>query len=69
MFPLSIVARRSATAALRSGGAVRFLNVHEYISMELLKDHGVPTPEAYVASTASEAENIYMSKFNNKRKL
>eukprot|EP00540_Astrosyne_radiata_P010322 CAMPEP_0116836236 /NCGR_PEP_ID=MMETSP0418-20121206/7984_1 /TAXON_ID=1158023 /ORGANISM="Astrosyne radiata, Strain 13vi08-1A" /LENGTH=439 /DNA_ID=CAMNT_0004465983 /DNA_START=61 /DNA_END=1380 /DNA_ORIENTATION=+ len=49
-----------ATPAL---GAVRNLNVHEYISMELMNAHGIATPSGYVASTPEEAENIYMQKF------
>jgi len=32
--------------------------VHEYVSMTLLKDAGVPTPKFGVAKTAEEAKKI-----------
>ena len=50
---------RTAIAAL---GAVRNLNVHEYISMEILHANRIPTPKAYVAKTAEEADDIYNQK-------
>ncbi len=37
---------------------VRNLSVHEYVSMTLLKDAGVPTPKFGVAKTAAEAKKI-----------
>lgn len=37
---------------------VRNLSVHEYVSMSLLKDAGVPTPKFGVAKTAAEARKI-----------
>jgi succinyl-CoA synthetase beta subunit len=46
--------------ALPTIGAVRNLNVHEYISMEIMQDHGIAVPEGYVACTPEEAENHYM---------
>ena len=52
-----LATRRTALPAV---GAVRNLNVHEYISMEIMHDHGIATPEGYVASTPEEAENVYM---------
>ena len=39
-------------------GQKRFLNVHEYISMGLMKEFGVPVPRGAVASTPEEAERI-----------
>jgi succinyl-CoA synthetase beta subunit len=39
-------------------GQKRFLNVHEYISMGLMRDYGVPVPRGAVASTPEEAERI-----------
>merc|ERR1711899_584086 len=36
----------------------RNLSVHEYVSMSLLKDAGVPTPKFGVATTAAEARKI-----------
>jgi succinyl-CoA synthetase beta subunit len=40
-------------------GAVRNLNVHEYISMEIMNEHGIATPKNFVATTAKEADEIY----------
>ena len=45
-------------------GAVRYLNVHEYISMEILSSHGIQTPECYVANTPSEAEHLFLHSLN-----
>ena len=56
------VVRRSVAPA--SAGAIRNLNVHEYVSMELLKAHGVQTPAGYVASTPEEAENHFLHNLN-----
>lgn len=39
----------------------RNLNVHEYISMDLMKQYGVPVPRCHVASTPDEAEEVYAS--------
>merc|ERR1711997_151585 len=36
----------------------RNLSVHEYVSMSLLKDAGVPTPKFGVATTSAEARKI-----------
>ncbi len=40
-------------------GQRRFLNVHEYISMGLMKEYGVPVPRGAVATTPEEAERVY----------
>jgi len=53
----------------RRGGAVRCLNVHEYISMELMKTYGVRTPECYVASTADEAQHLFSNSLNKRELL
>ena len=37
---------------------MRNLSVHEYVSMSLLKDAGVPTPKFGVATTVEEAKKI-----------
>ena len=58
---LRTMARRTAIPTV---GAVRNLDVHEYISMETMAAHGIKTPECYVASTAEEAENIFMNSLN-----
>lgn len=56
--------RRTAAPAV---GAVRNLNVHEYISMEIMKNHGIKTPDCYVASTPEEAEHIYNNSLNRRK--
>jgi len=56
--------QRTATAAV---GAVRNLNVHEYISMEIMNAHHIPTPRAYVAKTPEEAEAIYTQKLAHRK--
>ncbi|KAL3914243.1 MAG: hypothetical protein SGILL_006180 [Bacillariaceae sp.] len=48
-----------------AAGAVRNLNLHEYLSMDLMKQHGISTPAGYVASSDEEAENIFLHKLNN----
>lgn len=45
-------------------GAVRNLNLHEYESMDLMKQHGIATPAGYVASSPEEAENIFLHNLN-----
>jgi hypothetical protein len=47
-------------------GAIRHLNVHEYISMEIMKTHGIATPECHVASTADEVEHIFSNSFSKR---
>ncbi len=41
-------------------GAVRNLNVHEHISMELFNQHGITTPGGAVAFTPEEAKEAYV---------
>lgn len=53
--------RRTAAPTV---GAVRNLNVHEYVSMELLEHYGVQVPKAYVATSADEAEQIFLHSLN-----
>ncbi|KAL7485121.1 hypothetical protein ACHAW6_010722 [Cyclotella cf. meneghiniana] len=45
-------------------GAVRYLNVHEYISMEIMNQHGIATPRGFVAKTPEEAEHIFSTMMN-----
>jgi hypothetical protein len=45
---------------------VRFLNVHEYISMELMQTHGITTPNCYVATTPEQAEHIFNNSLNKR---
>lgn len=49
---------RSRTQPSGNQQQVRHLSVHEYVSMQLLKDAGVPTPKFGVAKTAEEARKI-----------
>jgi succinyl-CoA synthetase beta subunit len=53
-------ARRTAGPAV---GAVRNLNVHEYISMEIMNKYQIATPKGHVASTPEEAERICIQSF------
>ena len=61
----SLASHVSRLTALPVIVGVRSLHVHEYLSMELMREHGIHTPEGYVASTPDEAENIYTDKFQN----
>lgn len=45
-------------------GAVRYLNVHEHISMELFNQSGITTPKGAVAFTPEDAEAAYKSMGN-----
>lgn len=47
---------RSLLPVLRQ--PVRHLNIHEYQSLEIFKEYGIPAPNGAVASTAEEAERI-----------
>jgi hypothetical protein len=58
--------RRTAAPAV---GAVRNLNVHEYVSMELLEHYGVKVPKAFVASSPEEAEHIFLNSLNKGKAL
>lgn len=59
--------RVNVGAAGASLGAVRHLNVHEYISMEIMQSHGIATPNCKVASTPEEAEEAFLSIRNQRR--
>jgi len=56
----------SSPALTRIGGSIRCLNVHEYISMEIMNKYGIATPAGYVASTPEEAEAIFKTKMNSR---
>lgn len=58
---------RRAVPISSSKGAVRCLNLHEYNSMDLFKQHGIQTPKCFVADTPEEAEDIYMNKMNTRK--
>jgi len=49
-------------------GAVRHLNVHEHISMEIFNEHGITTPDGHVAFTPEEAKDAY-EKMGNPKEL
>lgn len=51
-------ATRTTMSRVAGGGAIRQLNVHEYISMETMNSHGIVTPECHATSTADEAGAI-----------
>ena len=55
------------TAAPAVVGSVRNLNVHEYISMELMQSHGIGTPAGFVATTPQEAEDAFVHKLNTRK--
>jgi succinyl-CoA synthetase beta subunit len=44
-----------------AGGAPRFLNVHEHVSMELMSHYGIPVPRGSVVTTPEAAEHVYES--------
>jgi succinyl-CoA synthetase beta subunit len=49
----------SKLKAPSSIGGRRFLNVHEYASMEVMKSFDIPVPRSKAASTAAEAGQVY----------
>jgi len=53
---LSRTAPRAVTASV---GAMRYLNVQEYVSMDLMRSYGLPSPICYTATTPQEAEQLY----------
>jgi len=62
-----LVLRRAANPSVAALGSVRNLNVHEYISMEIMNQHGIATPKGFVASSAQEAEDIFANKMNHRK--
>jgi hypothetical protein len=57
----------SPRLAASACGAVRYLYVHEYISMEIMNQHGIATPRGFVAKTPEEAEHIFTTMMNKRR--
>ena len=53
--------RIGAGAAALRGQQTRMLNVHEYVGIQLLSEHGVATPKAETATSAQQAEDIVAS--------
>ncbi len=73
---------RAATTILRSQatrkfartpsgtlGAVRNLNVHEHVSMEIFNENGIATPKGIVAFTPEEAEAGYKNMGNRECRI
>ncbi|GAB5034857.1 succinate ligase [Nannochloropsis oceanica] len=50
--------------ALVRGQQARMLNVHEYISMDIMKSYGINTPQGQVVSSVEEAEHVYANTLN-----
>lgn len=48
--------------APRTSATRRWLNVHEYRAMDLMRKYGIPVPRGAVASTPEEAEDVYRHK-------
>jgi succinyl-CoA synthetase beta subunit len=45
----------------------RFLNVHEYISMDLMNQYGIPTPQGRVATTSQHAQEVATEMLQGRR--
>lgn len=60
----SLRVARTSLPSRRSIGPIRYLNVHEYISMEIMNKYGIATPAGFVASTPEEAETIFKTQMN-----
>jgi succinyl-CoA synthetase beta subunit len=63
MLSLSLVRHTTRRMAGPAAGATRNLNVHEFISMEIMNKYQIATPKGYVASTPEEAESICIQNF------
>lgn len=44
-------------------GSVRRLNVHEYVSMDVMRKFNIPVPNGGMAETAEDAVKLYKSHF------
>lgn len=40
----------------------RWLNVHEYVGLDIMQKYGVPVPNHAVAGTVEEAVDVYQNK-------
>lgn len=40
-------------------GGARLLNVHEYVSMDIMRGFGIPVPKSAMATTVDEAKKVY----------
>ena len=69
MFALSCLTARRL-GGLRPAIAsvfVRNLNVHEHVSMDLLKAYGIKVPQCHVANAPDEASHIFGRVLNNRK--
>ena len=64
-FPRSPAAASVSVSAATPwcAGAVRNLNLHEFRSMELMNEHGIPTPRGYLVSDPEEAGSLFSRHF------
>ena len=61
---LNLVRRGTAPSLIApSVGAVRRLNVHEYVSMDVMRKFNIPVPSGGMAETAEDAVKLYKSQF------
>ena len=51
----------AAASASSAPAPRRWLNVHEHVGMELMRDYDIPVPRGSVAETPDEAEHVYSS--------
>ncbi|GBG32698.1 Succinate--CoA ligase ADP-forming subunit beta, mitochondrial [Hondaea fermentalgiana] len=56
---VTTVGRSARSAQLLRHTQTRKLNIHEYASMQVMKEYGVPTPKNSVATSAEEAQKVY----------
>ena len=61
---LSLARRGTAPSLITpSVGSVRRLNVHEYVSMDVMRTFDIPVPKGGMAETAEDAVKLYKSHF------
>lgn len=60
LFKTSInAAARAKNLKLTQIGAVRQLNVHEYVSMDIMRGFGIPVPKSGMGTSVAETEEVY----------
>ena len=58
------IRRRLPSSLATNGGSVRNLNLHEYPSMQVIQEHGIRTPRAFLASDPEEVREIFSRNFS-----
>jgi len=53
------VSRNALINTPPAAGQTRLLNVHEYVSMDIMRGFGIPVPRGGMATTVEEADQIY----------